>query len=114
MLASGGGRHEQSRTADGPLERAGAGGAGQRAGRPRRAVLRSARPRPAGPLPRASPSDHLSDDLTMPQFTASLTAEGLELLVMVGLSRSDMRKLQAAGTPVPRPPVVTGIIDTGS
>ena len=50
----------------------------------------------------------------MPQFTASLTTEGLELLVMIGLCSSDMKQLQAASAPVPRPPVVTGIIDTGS
>jgi hypothetical protein len=50
----------------------------------------------------------------MPQFTAPLTSEGLELLVMIGLSSSDMQNLRAAGLPVPRPPVVTGIIDTGS
>lgn len=50
----------------------------------------------------------------MPQFTAPLTTEGLELQVLVGLSTPDMQNLQAAGTPVPRPAVVTGIIDTGS
>jgi hypothetical protein len=50
----------------------------------------------------------------MPQFTASLTTEGLELQVMIGLCSSDMRTFQAAGMPIPRPPVVTGIIDTGS
>lgn len=50
----------------------------------------------------------------MPQFTAPLTKEGLELLVMVGLPSSDMKQRQAASAPVPRPPVVTGIIDTGS
>jgi hypothetical protein len=50
----------------------------------------------------------------MPQFTASLTSEGLELPVMIGLCSSDMRKLQATSAPVPRPEVVTGIIDTGS
>ncbi len=50
----------------------------------------------------------------MPQFTASLTAEGLELHVMIGLSSGDMKTLQAAGRPVPSPIVVKGIIDTGS
>ena len=50
----------------------------------------------------------------MPQFTASLTNEGLELLVMIGLCSQDMKALHAAGTPVPRPPIVTGVIDTGS
>ncbi len=50
----------------------------------------------------------------MPQFTAPLTAEGLELLVMIGLSSHDMKALQAAGLPVPQPPAVPGIIDTGS
>jgi hypothetical protein len=43
-----------------------------------------------------------------------MTAEGLELLVMIGLTSRDMKALQAAGTPVPHPPVVKGIIDTGS
>jgi hypothetical protein len=50
----------------------------------------------------------------MPQFTASLTTEGLELPVMIGLCSADMKALQAASIPVPRPPVVPGIIDTGS
>jgi hypothetical protein len=50
----------------------------------------------------------------MPQFTAAVTTEGLELLVMIGLPSRDMKALQAAGMPVPRPPVVTGILDTGS
>jgi Aspartyl protease len=50
----------------------------------------------------------------MPQFTASLTGEGLELLVIVGLCSADRKKLQAAGLPVPPHQVVTGIIDTGS
>jgi hypothetical protein len=50
----------------------------------------------------------------MSQFTASLTSEGLELLVMIGLCSADMKKLQTASAPVPRPPVVTGILDTGS
>jgi hypothetical protein len=50
----------------------------------------------------------------MPQFTASLTTEGMELLVMVGLDSRDMRARQAAGMPIPRPAIVPGIIDTGS
>src|SRR4051794_914841 len=79
--------------------------------------LRAFPPAPeAHPSPahaRAGPPHHPSE-LTMPQFTASLTAEGLELRVMVGLCSTDMKPLRAAGMPVPRPPVVTGIIDTGS
>jgi hypothetical protein len=50
----------------------------------------------------------------MPQFTAALTTEGLELLVMIGLPRRDMKALQTAGLPVPAPALVRGIIDTGS
>jgi hypothetical protein len=50
----------------------------------------------------------------MPHLTASLTTEGLELPVMIGLCSSDMKALQAAGSPVPRPLVVNGLIDTGS
>src|SRR2546421_414255 len=79
-----------------------------------RALLRPAGPCSAGPDARASPVDHPTVHLTMPQFTASLTSEGMELLVMIGLCSSEMKALQAAGTPLPQPPVVTGIIDTGS
>jgi hypothetical protein len=50
----------------------------------------------------------------MPHFTAPVTTEGLELLVMVGLPSHEMKALQAAGLPVPRPPVVAGSVDTGS
>jgi len=50
----------------------------------------------------------------MPQFTALLTSEGLEMPIMVGLCSSDMMKRRAGGLPVSAPEVVTGIIDTGS
>jgi len=50
----------------------------------------------------------------MPQFTDSLTTEGLELPVMIALSSRDMKALQAAGMPVPSPPVVAGVNDPGS
>src|SRR5439155_6406596 len=73
-----------------------------------------AQTRPPSPHPRAGPPHHPTVRLSMPQFTASLTSEGLELLVMVGLSLSAMKALQATGAPIPRPAVVTGIIDTGS
>src|SRR5262249_8020711 len=70
-----------------------------------RAFPPAAEAHPSNPLARAGPPHHPSE-LTMPQFTASVTKEGLELLVMIGLCSTDMKTFQAAGLPVPsrRPP----------
>jgi hypothetical protein len=50
----------------------------------------------------------------MPIETFPVSADGLLVDVVVGLSGTDLSKLIAAGQPVPAPVRVTGIIDTGT
>jgi hypothetical protein len=50
----------------------------------------------------------------MPHVTLPITSEGHELSVLIGLDGRSTTALVAAGTPVPRPLLVRGILDSGS
>jgi hypothetical protein len=50
----------------------------------------------------------------MPHFTLKCTPDGLEVSILIALDTAEMAKRLAAGSPVPRPVRVRGLLDTGS